>query len=84
MKKGILKRGGLGGVDIGLGGGGGKDRGGMVVGRDKGGIVVRREEDGEKGGGGKKVRWEEEGDGGGIEEASEQLWREMREGWRRV
>lgn len=50
-------------------------------------MVVRREEDGEKGEGGKKVRWEgerdEEGDGGEME-ASEQLWREMREGWRWV
>ena len=77
------------GGEIGLGGrGGGKDSG-LGGGKSKGKGAVRREEDGEKrygekGGGRKKVRWEEEGDGGGIEEASEQLWREMREGWRRV
>lgn len=45
--------------------------------------MVVRKGDTKGGKGGKKVRWEE-GDGGGIDKASEQLWREMKEGWRRV
>lgn len=52
-----------------------KDKGG----RGEGGTMVRRE-DGDRGEGGKKVRWE--GEAG--TEASEQSWREMREGWRWV
>lgn len=64
----------------------GRDGGGKERGTKKSGGMVGKE-DGEREEGGKKVRWEERDEdrgGRGMQEAREQLWREMREGWRWV
>jgi len=76
-------------VEIGVSStGDGKNKRELEVRREEYGEGIKREKYGNRGGGGKKVRWEE-GDGigdtaGDEGEASEQLWREMREGWRWV